>query len=104
MPVILDVLERDRSSVCKIFTGVYVIGSVLQEESPNDIDLVLVYDNEVTLARINSARSKVVDTLLRRFDGLITIHLTVLSEEELSETQLLKQVRHHRILDDRTPL
>ncbi len=101
MPLILDILEQDGSSLFKGFTGVYVIGSVLQDAAPNDIDLVLIYDNETTLAKINSARSRVVDTLLRRFKGLITIHLTVLSDEELSETQFLKQVRHHRILDGR---
>lgn len=97
MSVILDILEQEGSLGFEGFTEVYVIGSVLQDAQPSDIDLVLIYDSEMTLATINSARSKVVDTLLRRFEGLVTIHLTVLSEEELAETELLGQVRHHRI-------
>ncbi len=83
-----------KMSLFKNFENVYLFGSVLYEDkAPNDIDILLVYsqyssDLIKNLNNINSILSKMFE---------ITIDLTVLSIEELKETNFLKKLNFNYI-------
>ena len=81
-------------SLFKNFENVYLFGSVLYEDkAPNDIDILLVYsqyssDLIKNLNSINSILSKIFD---------IPVDLTVLSNEELEETNFLEKLNFNYI-------
>lgn len=83
-----------KMSLFKNFENVYLFGSVLYEDkAPNDIDILLVYSQYSSdlirnLNNINSILSKMF---------AITIDLTVLSLEELKETNFLKKLNFNYI-------
>ena len=83
-----------KMSLFKNFENVYLFGSVLYEDkAPNDIDILLVYsqyssDLIKNLNNINSILSKMFE---------IPIDLTVLSTEELENTNFLKKLNFNYI-------
>ncbi len=78
------------------FDEVYLFGSSLEENEPEDIDLILVYRRGQDLSEVAVARQKVVDALCKRWEGTL-IDLTTLSEAELVQTGFLERIKHERI-------
>ena len=78
------------------FDEVYLFGSSLEKNEPEDIDLILVYRSGQDLSEVAVARQKVVDALCNEWAGTL-IDLTTLSETELVKTGFLERIRHKRI-------
>lgn len=95
MNPIVEVLQNSHE-VFDGFMEVYLFGSALSSESPNDIDLVLVYrikDEESATGR----KAELTERLGQVFPDL-PIDLTILSEEELAGTRFLDAVCSRRIV------
>ena len=78
------------------FDEVYLFGSSLQRNDPEDIDLILVYRRGQDLGEVAAARQSIVDTLCQKGDGIL-IDATALSETELAKTRILKRIRHKKM-------
>ncbi len=81
-------------SLFKNFENVYLFGSVLYDyKIPNDIDILLIYSQYSSdlIKNLNNINS----TLSRMFE--IPIDLTVLSIEELENTNFLKKLNFNYI-------
>ena len=83
-----------KMSLFKNFEDVYLFGSALYEDkAPNDIDILLVYSQYSSdlIKSLNSIKS----ILSKIFD--IPVDLTVLSNEELEETNFLEKLNFNYI-------
>ena len=96
MPILTNVkcnktIDQIQNSM-ELFDGfdkVYLFGSVLEEESiPNDVDILLIYSeySYSIIEQINNIKT----TLEKSLD--LSVDLTVLSVEEVLETQFLKKI------------
>ena len=76
------------------FQEVYLFGSALDKDDPEDIDLILIYGGVFT-----EELKQVCSTLRIRVYSYFGIraHLTILSVSEEVETQMLKQVKFLKI-------
>lgn len=77
------------------FDAVYVFGSALSSPSPNDIDILLVYDDE-RLCEVEAARTRLEMELRDKF-GNAEIHFTTLNHNEIQYTGFLELVRHEKL-------
>ena len=85
----------DNISFFKDFEHVYLFGSILKEDSyPHDIDLLLIYPeyNSNIIGDI-----KLLSFVLER-EIALQLDLTVLSREELVDTQFLNRINHYIVL------
>ena len=82
--------------VFKFFEEVYLFGSSLYKDAPEDIDLVLVYRTGEELRRVSSEKQKILDLLSVKFCATL-IDLTTLSEDELSKTRFLGRINHKQV-------
>ena len=71
-----------------VFSKVYIFGSSLNDESPNDIDLLLIYKSYSK----NIQNEKNMISLFFEKEFLLPIDITILSEKELQETKFLKKL------------
>ncbi len=85
-----------RDGTFDFFDEVYLFGSSLERNDPEDIDLILVYRRGQDLSEVAAARQNVVDTLCLKWEGKL-IDATTLSEAELAQTGILERIRHKRI-------
>lgn len=70
------------------FTKVYIFGSSINNEHPNDIDLLLIYeDYKDVLQNEKNYISLFLEKLLK-----LPIDITILSEKELKETRFLEKL------------
>ena len=83
------------SGVFGFFSPVYLFGSALWSDSPNDIDILLVYI-AVTPDEVNTERARVAQALASELPSYI-IDLTTLSTSELQQTDFLSRVSHRLI-------
>lgn len=73
-------------SIFESFTKVYLFGSILtQDKFPNDVDVLLVYDEISTKILVDS---DVICSILCEASG-IQVDMTILSLNEFRETQFL---------------
>ena len=74
----------------------FLFGSVLASDSPNDIDILLVYDP----GGLDSARSarEEVTSLVENCCGGRPAHITMMSSSELNNSRILSKVEHRSIL------
>lgn len=87
-------LIRVNSDLFSIFHRVYLFGSVLNEKTiPNDLDILLVYEGDAmrVLDRVSDVRM-----IFEKEIGLY-VDLTVLSSEEIVETDFLKRIKHLKV-------
>lgn len=76
-------------NIFELFTEVYIFGSVVKNsEFPNDIDLLLVYE-EYTKEIENE--KNIIDEFLATLFKL-EIDITLLSEKELMQTNFLEKI------------
>ncbi len=90
-----DILLNDQGQVFEFFDQVFLFGSSLWTDTPNDIDILLIYE-AATAERVNIEKDKVEEVLAEMFQDC-TIDFTTLSKSELQETNFLTYVVHQRI-------
>ena len=76
------------------FSEVYLFGSSLHKTNPNDIDLLLVYEGEVS-CRIEDKKEIIFDLLVSATGT--ECHFVTLSRNEMSQTAFLNYVIHEKI-------
>ena len=91
---IFKVLQEECREVIAHFSEVYLFGSSLHETNPNDIDLLLVYEEEA-IRFIEEQKRQIFD-LLMLFTG-IECHFVTLSKKEMSQTGFLNHVKHKKV-------
>ena len=96
MNIIRSCLLDVRVGTFDFFDEVYLFGSSLETNDPEDIDLILVYRNGLKLSEVSAARQNVVDTLCLNLEGKLIDTMT-LSEVELVQSGILERIRHKRI-------
>lgn len=70
------------------FDDVYIFGSALWSQSPNDIDILLVYDDS-KLLKVETEKAR-LEAELRNKIGDVDFHFTTLSRAEMQHTEFLK--------------
>lgn len=87
-------LIQSNISLFKKFDGVYLFGSVLDENKfPNDVDILLIYSKS-----INEIVEEIDSLLISLQDFLgISVDLTVLSVEEERDSEFLKRISPRHI-------
>ena len=101
MSIVWNCLLDIRDDTFDFFDEVYLFGSSLERNDPEDIDLILVYRRGQDLGEVAAARQNVVDTLCLKWDGRL-IDATALSEAELAQSRILERIRHKKIKDKST--
>ena len=87
MTQILDVLLNCKDDTFAFFDEVFLFGSSLYVDTPNDIDVLLVYAED---------RLKQVKSLAHKLGGY-NFDFTVLNRSELRQTSFLMKVQHRKI-------
>ena len=77
------------------FEEIYVFGSALWSDSPNDIDILLVYDG-TRLQEVETERSR-LEAEMRSVIGDVDFHFTTLSRTEMQQTGFLELVRYEKL-------
>ena len=91
----LDILLNDQGQVFGFFDQVFLFGSSLWTDTPNDIDILLIY-KAAAPERVNIEKDKVEELLAKVFPDC-TIDFTTLSKSELQQTNFLTHVVHQKI-------
>ena len=85
---VIEVIRRNLASL-SVIKHLYVFGSVLESNSiPNDIDILLIYDEYTDAVKDSSNRLK--NILETEFE--LPVDLTVLSDNEEKEVGFLDRV------------
>ncbi len=96
MSQILDVL-LDSQDCFGFFDQVFLFGSALYTDTPDDIDILLVYTT-MNLGQVNIEKARVARALACKFPDY-AMDFTTLSKSELQESNFLMKVRHRKIRD-----
>ena len=91
----LDGVNEFLFSSTAFFDEIYVFGSALWSQSPNDIDILLVYD-DAKFCEVEAERAQ-LEAELRDKIGDIDFHFTTLSRTELQYTDFLSLVRYKKL-------
>ena len=95
MNKILKALRDRRKDAFGFFEQVYLFGSSLQTDSPNDIDILLIYDEDKS-ASVKFEKAKVAKLLENKL-GDRSIDFTTLNKSELKQTKFLSKVQYKKI-------
>lgn len=72
-------------------TDIYVFGSILRTNNPNDLDIIIVYDSIVyPFATIYDSSKDLITSLHEKFN--IRVHVTYLSYMELKQSTFINDV------------
>ena len=94
MNIAVDPFWKNRATLFDIFKEVYLFGSALSKPCPDDIDLILVYDDK-PISTIEDSRVAVNREVFDYFS--VDAHLVVLSETEKHQTKFLDLVGYKKI-------
>ena len=83
-------------SLLDVFDEVYLFGSSLRSGTPSDIDVIVVYGDQMEVSAVNSGRRRVRRILESKFDG-VDVHLTAFGESEFEQTRIAARVSYVRI-------
>ena len=72
-----------------IFSKVYLFGSCLKNEYPNDIDILLIYDK---YSRDIENQKMIIEFCLNSILRL-PIDMTIMSQQELEQTKFLEKIQ-----------
>jgi len=75
-------------NIFTLFSKVYIFGSIISNKHPNDIDLLLIYES---YSEIIQTDKNTISIFLEKLSKL-PIDITILSEEELTETKFLDKI------------
>ena len=95
MSQVINALFDIRNETFGFFDQVVLFGSSLATDSPNDIDILLVY-GEMNLEEVQSEKAKVEQALGERFRDYV-LDFTTLNKSELQETDFLGKVPHWKL-------
>ena len=95
MNQLVEILLNTHEDIFAIFDQVAVFGSALRSDAPNDIDILLVYDN-ATPEQVNCAKNGLEEILAYEFPDYV-LDFTTLSRSELQQTDFLAKVPHQKI-------
>ena len=84
-------------SLLDVFDEVYLFGSSLRCTVPSDIDVIVVYGDQMELSSVNLGRRRVRSILESKFEG-VDIHLTAFGETEFRQAGIAARVSHVRIV------
>ena len=102
MSIVWTCLLDIRDGTFDFFDEVYLFGSSLEKNDPEDIDLLLVYKGGQDLSEVATAKQNVVDALCLMWEGKL-IDVTTLSKAELAQTGFLGRIQYKPIKDCPTP-
>ena len=94
MKDILKVLQGECIEAIGFFNEVYLFGSSLHETNPNDIDLLLVYEGDVSHI-IEEKKGNIFELLVSNTG--IECHFVTLSRTEMRQTEFLNYVINKKI-------
>ena len=83
----------DLKNIFSFFDEVYLFGSVLVSNAPNDIDILLIY--QIYSPQVQSELTKVSKLINQKLNDEFFLDFTVLSKNELVETQFLVKTPHY---------
>ena len=87
MNKIVHIISENKR-IFNLFIKVYIFGSSINNKHPNDIDLLLIYqDYKDVLQNEKNDISKFLEKLLK-----LPIDITMLSERELKDTEFLEKL------------
>ena len=92
---VFETLVSIKSKPFKFFEHIFLFGSCLWSDVPNDIDILLVYDH-ANLMHVNLEVQKVVETLTHQFPDC-EVDFTILSVCELKQTGFLERIDHKEV-------
>lgn len=95
MKNVLSNLLISQSDVFGFFDQVFLFGSSLWSNDPNDIDILLVYETGKP-QQANIEKDKVERLLTWKLPGYV-IDFTTLSKTELEQTDFLSKVIHWKV-------
>ncbi len=95
MNQILDALLHSQNDAFGFFDQVFLFGSSLWTDAPNDIDILLVYVT-ACLKQVNVEKERSEQVLACKLPDY-ALHFTVLSKSELQQTNFLMKVPHRKI-------
>jgi predicted nucleotidyltransferase len=78
-----------------IFDNVYIFGSILYKNNPNDLDLLVVYNNNIKQKIVSYYKEKIITYLNKYID--LDIHCIAMSVREILESQLLNKIDFFKI-------
>lgn len=95
MNVILKSLLDDPANIFEFFEQVFVFGSSLYADSPNDVDILLIYEDS-KIGHVKSEKARVERMLNDILDGF-DFDFTTFSVSEFAQTNFLVDVEHFPI-------
>ena len=95
MITIYDFLCECSNEVFDTFLEAYLFGSVITSDTPNDIDILLVYDKQ-KMPYVPAGKNKIREILSLKFDCL-PVHFTTFSMSELEQTGFLNKIPFKKI-------
>lgn len=91
----IDFLLQEKEGALSFWKKVYIFGSFLTSQCPNDIDVLLIYES-INLLQSQIQLEKLRDVLSLKFNQL-EFDFIVFDESELEQTQFLSKVKHRQI-------
>jgi len=95
MSQILDVLFNGKDDLFGFFDQVFLFGSSISADAPNDIDILLVYERD-TPEQVHLEKERIVRVLADIFVDY-SLDFTTLSKSELRQTEFLTKVPHLQV-------
>ena len=92
---VLDILLNNGNDAFRFYSKVFLFGSSLTVPHPNDIDILLVYE-DTDLTRVSTEKNRTAE-LLRLSLGDYVLDFTTLSQTEFEQTGFLFEVLHSKI-------
>ena len=87
---------KENKKLFYMFEKVYVFGSILYKNTPNDLDLLVVYNNQTKQHVVSYYKAKIVNTLNQCID--LEVHCLAMSEKEILESQFLNHIINYNQL------
>ena len=91
---IIKVLQEECIEEISFFSEVYLFGSSLCRTNPNDIDLLIIYE-EGADSHIEKKKGNIFDLLMSAMG--IECHFVTLSRNEIDQTKFLNHVVHKKL-------
>ena len=98
MSTIFRTLVDDADSIFGLFICVYLFGSALYDDNPNDVDILLIYDKK-NIHLVGPEKKRLVNILSARLRGL-PINFTTLTVSELAQVGFLDRITYRCIKCD----
>lgn len=96
-PVVIELLRsKKKSGVFGPFTAIYLFGSTLWSDYPNDVDLLLVYSEETNIDVIGRERDRIRKQLCDSLGGL-PVDCLLMSTDEMQQTKFLERVTYQQV-------